>query len=105
MVLGLVWNVSVGYQVDYRGAASGTSRVNRGGSWLNVASYCTVAFRSNNYPYYQVATSVFVLFAPESSGSPQPADGPCRRRQAGGGYSCRLRLSSFAAGAAKDEFF
>jgi sulfatase modifying factor 1 len=34
-----------GSQTDYRGAASGTYRVLRGGSWTYDASYCTVAIR------------------------------------------------------------
>jgi len=36
-----------------RGAASGTSRVRRGGSWNNSAGGCTVAIRFSNYPDYQ----------------------------------------------------
>ena len=35
-----------------RGAASGASRVERGGSWSYDASFCTVAFRTYYYPYY-----------------------------------------------------
>jgi len=50
-----VWDWSASYPTgtltDYRGPASGTSRVKRGGSWNNNASYCTVAFRT--YGYYQ----------------------------------------------------
>jgi sulfatase modifying factor 1 len=40
-----------GTQVDYRGAASGTYRVARGGSWSFDASYCPVAGRSGSDPY------------------------------------------------------
>jgi formylglycine-generating enzyme required for sulfatase activity len=36
--------------MDPRGAASGTSRVVRGGSWYNSADYCRVAFRSAMVP-------------------------------------------------------
>jgi formylglycine-generating enzyme required for sulfatase activity len=32
------------------GAASGTNRVKRGGSWNNNASNCTVSNRNNNNP-------------------------------------------------------
>jgi formylglycine-generating enzyme len=42
-----------GTQTDYRGAASGTGRVLRGGCWDNVATYCTVAYRSQFHPYFQ----------------------------------------------------
>jgi len=38
-------------KTDYRGAASGSYRVVRGGSWYNDASYCTVAFRSTLNPH------------------------------------------------------
>ena len=40
-----------GAQTDYRGAAAGTERVNRGGSWDDPASKCPVAYRSGNGPY------------------------------------------------------
>ncbi|PKN24445.1 MAG: hypothetical protein CVU65_11705 [Deltaproteobacteria bacterium HGW-Deltaproteobacteria-22] len=39
-----------GTQTGYRGPASGTYRVARGGNWGNAASSCTVAFRSYNNP-------------------------------------------------------
>jgi formylglycine-generating enzyme required for sulfatase activity len=42
------WYVSViptGDQTDFTGAASGSSRVGRGGSWDFNASYCTAAYR------------------------------------------------------------
>lgn len=42
-----------GTQTDYRGAAAGTGRVARGGGWGDDASYCTVAFRSGYFPYFQ----------------------------------------------------
>jgi formylglycine-generating enzyme required for sulfatase activity len=42
-----------GYQVDYRGAASGTGRVIRGGSWGYDASVCAVAYHSSNGPNYR----------------------------------------------------
>ncbi|MBO6130569.1 MAG: SUMF1/EgtB/PvdO family nonheme iron enzyme [Treponema sp.] len=32
------------------GASSGSNRVNRGGSWNNDASNCSVAYRNNNNP-------------------------------------------------------
>lgn len=40
-------------QTDYRGAASNQLRVVRGGSWSNNATYCTVANRRSDHPYYQ----------------------------------------------------
>jgi formylglycine-generating enzyme required for sulfatase activity len=42
-----------GAQSDPRGAGSGSSRVNRGGSWGDNANYCRAANRSNNDPAYQ----------------------------------------------------
>jgi len=42
-----------GTQADYRGAASGTNRVLRGGSWNINASYATVATRNYSNPNYQ----------------------------------------------------
>jgi formylglycine-generating enzyme required for sulfatase activity len=41
-----------GEQTDYAGSDSGTSRVNRVGSWGSNASYCTVADRYYYNPYY-----------------------------------------------------
>ncbi|MDD3535279.1 MAG: SUMF1/EgtB/PvdO family nonheme iron enzyme [Candidatus Cloacimonetes bacterium] len=38
-----------GAQTNPHGASSGSSRVVRGGSWSNSASYCTVSYRSNFY--------------------------------------------------------
>jgi formylglycine-generating enzyme required for sulfatase activity len=40
-----------GTQTDYRGAASGTRRVVRGGSWGSSATGCTVAIRGSGSPY------------------------------------------------------
>jgi len=42
-----------GTQTDYRGAASGSARVIRGGSWSSDASGCTVANRGNVNPYHR----------------------------------------------------
>lgn len=59
-VLEWCWDWYDGYpgtaQTDYRGAASGTHRVKRGGSWFNSATYCTVAYRFCYYPYIQSFT-------------------------------------------------
>lgn len=33
-----------------KGPSSGSSKVNRGGSWLNIASYCRAGFRRSNAP-------------------------------------------------------
>ena len=41
---------SGGFVVDPRGAASGTKRVIRGGSWSNIAKNCVVGFRFNDNP-------------------------------------------------------
>jgi len=48
------WHGSYGNasQTDPRGAASGSSRVFRGGSWNNNALYCRSAGRGYNYPDY-----------------------------------------------------
>ena len=42
-----------GAQTDPRGAASGSDRVFRGGSWNSNAIYCRAAYRSNPAPAYQ----------------------------------------------------
>jgi formylglycine-generating enzyme required for sulfatase activity len=42
-----------GEQTDFTGAASGSYRVLRGGSWYDGASYCTVAARNNYSPTYR----------------------------------------------------
>lgn len=42
-----------GTVTDYRGAASGFTRVIRGGNWNDDAAHCTVAFRYNSDPSYQ----------------------------------------------------
>jgi len=42
-----------GTLTDYVGAASGTSRVVRGGSWDNFATFCTVAYREVSNPIIQ----------------------------------------------------
>jgi formylglycine-generating enzyme required for sulfatase activity/serine/threonine protein kinase len=39
-----------GAVTDPRGTVSGSARVGRGGSWGNIADYCRVAYRGNNYP-------------------------------------------------------
>jgi formylglycine-generating enzyme required for sulfatase activity len=43
-------NVGTGTVSNPTGAASGTFRVSRGGSWLSFASDCTVAYRGSNFP-------------------------------------------------------
>lgn len=48
-------------EIDYRGAASGTHRIGRGGSWATFATYCTVAIRSDYGPhsrYYYIGFRV-----------------------------------------------
>ena len=40
-----------GAVTDYRGPASGTNRVVRGGGWVDNASSCTVAYRVYYNPY------------------------------------------------------
>jgi formylglycine-generating enzyme required for sulfatase activity len=42
-----------GVKTDYLGAASGTSRVMRGGSWFDNVYYCSVARRGREDPNYQ----------------------------------------------------
>lgn len=51
-------------QTDYRGAASGTSRIARGGSWHYDATYCAVAYRGSNYPYNQYVHVGFRVVRP-----------------------------------------
>jgi formylglycine-generating enzyme required for sulfatase activity len=51
------WDWYAGYptgtETDYRGAASGSNRVLRGGSWFDDDYDCIVAYRGINFPYYQ----------------------------------------------------
>ena len=42
-----------GVLVDYTGPDSSAFRVLRGGSWINDASWCTVAYRANHSPHYR----------------------------------------------------
>ena len=56
-----------GTQTDYRGAGSGSYRVFRGGSWGSNASYCTVAYRRHNNPYYQYNRYGFRILRPVQS--------------------------------------
>jgi formylglycine-generating enzyme required for sulfatase activity len=43
-------SIGTGTVTDPAGAASGTLRVIRGGSWYNGASYCAVSYRDYGYP-------------------------------------------------------
>lgn len=50
-----------GLQTDPTGPGTGQHRVNRGGTWVNFAYYCRVAFRSrysSTVPYYNVGFRV-----------------------------------------------
>ncbi len=51
-------------QTDYHGAASGTYRVIRGGSWNYNATYCTVASRTYNRPNIQDISTGFRVVRP-----------------------------------------
>lgn len=51
-------------QSDYRGAASGTNRILRGGSWRYSATSCTVAYRYYYNPYYQNSPFGFRVVRP-----------------------------------------
>ncbi len=42
-----------GYVTDPLGAASGSNRCRRGGSWSDNADNCAVSFRGKYYPYYR----------------------------------------------------
>lgn len=53
-----------GTQIDYRGASSSTDRPIRGGSWSNVASYCTGAIRFGYNPNYQSHSIGFRVVRP-----------------------------------------
>jgi formylglycine-generating enzyme required for sulfatase activity len=53
-----------GYQADYRGAVSGTYRVNRGGSWYRIASSCAVAYRYYNFPSHREFGAGFRVVRP-----------------------------------------
>jgi len=52
---------------DYSGAGSGSCSVLRGGGWLNLASYCTVAYRNFYFPYYQFSYGGFRVLRPVQS--------------------------------------
>ena len=56
-----------GTQTDYRGAGSGSRRVDRGGGWDSYASYCSVAYRGSNSPYYQNGSRGFRVLRPVQS--------------------------------------
>ena len=45
------WYGSISTSTDALGASSGSDRVIRGGSWGDVADYCSVAYRDYIYPY------------------------------------------------------
>ena len=47
------WYGSISSSTDAAGAASGSYRVLRGGSWGDNASFCTVSFRSSSLPNYR----------------------------------------------------
>ncbi len=53
-----------GTQTDYRGAASGSYHVGRGGSWYGSANGCTVAFRLFNIPIHVDNRSGFRIVRP-----------------------------------------
>ena len=53
-----------GAQTDYRGPASGTSRVVRGGSWGYGAASCSVARRYGDNPYVQGSITGFRVVRP-----------------------------------------
>jgi formylglycine-generating enzyme required for sulfatase activity len=54
-VFEMCWDWSGDYptsaQTDYRGASSGSRRINRGGCWMSDSPSCTVDYRSNIRPY------------------------------------------------------
>ena len=49
------------------GAASGSRRVTRGGSWYGNASYCTVSYRLFNYPFDRSYLLGFRVVRPSSN--------------------------------------
>jgi len=53
-----------GTQTDYQGAASGTNRVLRGGTWYGNASYCPVAIRNYGNPHGQFISVGFRVVRP-----------------------------------------
>ena len=55
------WNGSISSSTGASGASSGSARVRRGGYWNNPSYNCTVAFRSNFYPYIRNYDSGFRL--------------------------------------------
>jgi formylglycine-generating enzyme required for sulfatase activity len=65
------WDWKADYQTgtltDYRGAGSGSYRVNRGGSWFYFASNCPVADRYYYFPYCQGSDFGFRILRPVQS--------------------------------------
>ena len=61
------WYDSITASTDALGASSGSDRVNRGGSWLNDASGCSVAYRYDGDPCYRTAILASAWFAPLSN--------------------------------------
>jgi len=53
-----------GMMTDYRGAASSTVRVRRGGSWSYDAFRATVAYRFDYFPNYQYSDVGFRIVRP-----------------------------------------
>ena len=47
------WDGSISTSTPSAGAASGSNRVLRGGSWYSIASLCAVSYRGIDYPYYR----------------------------------------------------
>ena len=63
------WDWNADYQTgtltDYRGAGSGSYRVNRGGGWSNYASFCTVAKRNDFDLYLEHNYNGFRILRPD----------------------------------------
>jgi len=60
------WDGTVDNETPVDGTASGSFRVDRGGSWYNSANSASVSLRSRNYPYYRRHNLGFRVVRPSS---------------------------------------
>jgi formylglycine-generating enzyme required for sulfatase activity len=60
-----LYPLSGGEKTDYTGVGAGAGRVNRSGSWIDSANFCTVAYRVSFSPYNSCNYLGFRVVCPE----------------------------------------